>query len=119
MRNEISRLLAERGVDVLWVTGATCESPEAYYLTGGVSLTAAWLIIRPEREALLCYSTMEREAARSSGLPILDFQELGREELSRKYNDPLEVTCEIFSRLAERENLSGRLAIHGVADPGG
>ena len=118
MRQEINRLLNERGVDVLWVTGATCESPDSYYLTGGVSLTAAWLIVRPDREPLLCYSTMEREAARSTGLPTLDFQELGREELSRKSNDPLEVTCEMFSRLAQRENLSGRLAIHGVADPG-
>jgi len=118
MRNEISRLLGEQNLDVLWVSGATHDCPEAYYLTGGVSLTSAWIILRPDSQPLLCHSPMEREAARASGLRTLDFNELGAEILSREHNDPLAVRLEMFARLTERENLAGRLAVHGTADPG-
>jgi Xaa-Pro aminopeptidase len=118
MRNEISRLLGEQNLDVLWVTGATHNCPEAYYLTGGVSLTSAWIILRPDTEALLCHSAMEREAAGASGLRTLDFNQLGAEKLSQKHSDQLTVRLEMFARLAERENLAGRVAVHGTADPG-
>jgi Xaa-Pro aminopeptidase len=118
MKNEISRLLSEQNLDVLWVTGATHDCPEAYYLTGGVSLTSAWIILRPDSQPLLCHGLMEREAAAASGLRTLDFNELGAEKLSQEHNDPITVRLEMFARLAERENLAGRLAVHGVADPG-
>jgi len=118
MRNEINRLLAEQNLDVLWVTGATHDCPEAYYLTGGISLTSAWIILRPDSEPLLCHSAMEREAACESGLRILDFNQLGAEKLAQEHSDPLTVHLEIFARLAELENLTGRIAVHGTADPG-
>ena len=41
MKSEIGGLLERRGVDVLWVVGASSECPETYYLTGGANLTAA------------------------------------------------------------------------------
>lgn len=118
MRNEISRLLGEQNLNLLWVTGATHDCPEAYYLTGGVSLSSAWIILRPDSQPLLCHGSMEREAARASGLRRLDFNELGAEKLSQEHNDPVTVRLELFARLAERENLSGKLAVHGTADPG-
>lgn len=118
MRSEISRLLGEQNLDMLWVTGATHDCPEAYYLTSGVSLTSAWIILRPDSQPLLCHGPMEREAAAASGLRTLDFNELGAEKLSQEHNDPITVRLEMFARLAERENLAGRLAVHGVADPG-
>ena len=118
MRDQISQLMESREVDLLWVTGASNECPEVYYLTGGVSLSAAWIIIRPGSKPLLIHGPMEREAAAESGLVTIDFGRLGREQIARRENDPLKVSLEMFVRLAEREGLKGRLALHGVADPG-
>ena len=113
MKNDISRLMNERGLDVLWVSGASHDCPEVYYLCGGVSLTAAWIIVRADGRSLLVHGAMEREAAAASGLDTVDFSALGRERIAQKENDPLAVSLEMFIRLAERENLSGRLAVHG------
>ncbi|MFH1070172.1 MAG: Xaa-Pro peptidase family protein [Candidatus Glassbacteria bacterium] len=118
MKSEIGGLLERRGVDVLWVSGASSECPDTYYLTGGVSLTAAWIILTPERGPLLVHGPMEREAAAAGGLRTLDFDRLGAGELSRTHNDPLTIKAEMFARLAELENLRGRLAVHGTSDPG-
>ncbi len=118
MKKDLERLMHDAGIDVLWVSGATSECPDIYYLTNGVSLSKAWVILRPGAKPLLCHSPMEREAASSSGCRTLDFNLLGAEEISRKYDDPVEVRFRMFERLAEMENLSGRLAVHGLMDPG-
>ena len=117
MKAVISQLMAERNIDLLWICGASHDCPEVHYLTGGVSLTAAWIIVRPGRKTLLLHGPMEREAAAASGLDTMDFSALGREEIAQRENDPLAVSLEMFYRLAERENLNGRMAVHGVADP--
>ncbi len=114
----ISKLMEERELDLLWISGASHECPEVYYLTGGVSLTAAWLLVRPGKAALLVHGQMEREAAAASGCATIDFSALGREQIARGENDPLAVSLEMFVRLAERESFSGRMAMHGLADPG-
>ena len=118
MKATIAQLMKERDIDLLWISGASYECPEVHYLTGGASLTAAWIIIQQDKEPLLVHGTMEREAASASGLAAVDFSALGREEIARGENDPLSVSLELFVRLAERERLSGRMAMHGVADPG-
>jgi len=117
MKSEINRLLVERNIDLLWVTGAAFQSPEVYYLTDGAELTRAWILLRPDREPLLCHLSMEREAAGATGLRTIDFNELDVEKLSRRINDPLLVEFEMFTRLVQREKLAGRLAVHGLADP--
>ncbi len=114
----ISQLMEDRELDLLWVSGASQECPEVYYLTAGVSLTAAWILIRPGKRPLLVHGPMERESAAASGCATIDFSALGREEIARGQNDPLAVTLEMFVRLTEREALSGRMAMHGLADPG-
>ncbi|MBW7998258.1 MAG: aminopeptidase P family protein [Candidatus Glassbacteria bacterium] len=118
MRDAIGELMDRRDVELLWVTGASHECSEVYYLTGGVSLTAAWILVRPGQQSLLVHGPMEREAAAASGLATLDFSALGREEIARSENDPMAVRLELFIRLAEREGLSGRMAVHGLSDPG-
>ena len=118
MKKDLERLMRDAGIDVLWVSGASSECPDIYYLTNGVSLTTAWVILRPGEKPLLCHSPMERKAASSSRCRTLDFSRLGADELSRRHNDPVEVLFRMFERLVEIENLSGRLAVHGVMDPG-
>jgi Xaa-Pro aminopeptidase len=114
----ISKLMEDRNLDLLWLSGASNECPEIYYLTGGVSLTAAWILVRPGKRPLLVHGPMEREAAAASGCATIDFSALDREKIARHENDPLAVSLEMFVRLAEREALGGRMAMHGLADPG-
>ncbi len=114
----ISQLMKDRKLDLLWISGASHECPEVYYLTSGVSLTAAWILLRPGKQPLLVHGPMEREAAEASGCATIDFSALDREEIARRENDPLTVSLEMFVRLAEREALKGRMAMHGLADPG-
>jgi len=118
MKKDLDRLMRDAGIDVLWVSGASSESPDIYYLTNGAPLTSAWVILRPGKKPLLCHPPMEREAAAASGCRTLDFSRLGADALTRRHNDPLEVRFRMFKRLAEIEKLSGRLAVQGVMDPG-
>ena len=118
MKKDLDRLMRDAGIDVLWVSGASSESPNIYYLTNGASLTSAWVILQPGKKPLLCYPPMEREAAAASSCRTLDFSRLGADEITRRYNDPVEVRFRMFKRLAEIEKISGRLAVQGVMDPG-
>lgn len=119
MRDDIQRLLAERNIDILWVIGASHECPETWYLTNGQPLTQAWVLVsRGGGPPLLVHGAMERESAAASGCRTVDFSSLGMEELARRIQDPLNLRLEVFAGLAGRENLKGRLAVHGVMDPG-
>jgi Xaa-Pro aminopeptidase len=118
MKKDIPHLLAGREIDILWVTGATHDCPEVYYLADGAAFTRAWILLRPGSQPLLCHGPMERESAALSGCRTLDFISLGQEAVSRSVSDPILVQVETFARLAERESLSGRMAVHGVMDPG-
>lgn len=118
MKSDLLRLLNERNIDILWVAGATHECPDIYYLADGQPFTQAWIIVRRGYETLLVHGAMERESAARSGCRAIDFSSLGAEELSRGFTDPLALRLELFSRLAGRENLRGRMAVHGVMDPG-
>ncbi len=118
MSEDFGGLLERHGLDLLWVMGPSYECPDIYYLTGGASLTRAWVLLRRGRPHLLVHGAMERESARASALETVDFSVLGTEEIARGRSDPLEVELELFARLAEREGFRGRIAAAGVADPG-
>jgi Xaa-Pro aminopeptidase len=118
MKQDLERLMRDSGLDVLWVSGAGATCPDIYYLTQGAPLTTAWVVLKRGAKPLLCHSPMEREAASASGCRTLDFSLMGMNELSRRYSDPLEVRFRMFERLVKMEQLSGRLAVHGLMDPG-
>ncbi|MEA2063415.1 MAG: M24 family metallopeptidase, partial [Gemmatimonadota bacterium] len=119
MIKDVGRLMQGAGTDLLWVIGNSSSCAEIHYLTGGVPLTYAWIILRPgEENPLLCHGPMEREAAAQSGCRTLDFGSLGADKLSQLHNDPLEVRLGLFERLAKQEDLSGHMAVHGQMDPG-
>ena len=64
----VDRLMAERKLDALLLTGNTPESPSFWYLTRSQKLEAATLLWKRGGKKLLIVGDMERDNAAKTGL---------------------------------------------------
>jgi Xaa-Pro aminopeptidase len=63
MKIDLDRLMDERKLDAILVTGPAQQNPSMYYMTGGGHLTHAELIKVRGAEPILYYNSMERDEA--------------------------------------------------------
>jgi Xaa-Pro aminopeptidase len=68
MKTELDRLMRERHLDALWITGAGNHNPALVYFTGVANLTHADLIKKRDEPPVLFHYPMEREEAARTGL---------------------------------------------------
>ncbi|RLC89353.1 MAG: aminopeptidase P family protein, partial [Chloroflexi bacterium] len=88
MKQDMDRLMEERGLDAALVAGAVHGNPAMYYMTNGAGLTQGWVLKKRGEEPMLLCWPMEREEAATSGLTIVnmgqyDFTSILREKGNR------------------------------------
>jgi len=83
MKADIDRLMEEKGVDALLVTGSGRHNPAMVYLTGGAFLNDATLIIKTGMAPVLFHYPMERDEAAKTGLDTIDLTDIGLDEIRR------------------------------------
>ena len=115
MKSDLDALMRERNLDAIVVFGDANNNPPMYYLTGGGHFSAATLVKKPGKEAVLYCNDMEREEAAKSGLQIrlyskYPLQEL-MEEAGGNYGQAMALR---FLRILNDMNLtSGKIAVFG------
>ena len=116
MITDIDRLMAEKKLDAIIVTGPMTGNPIMYYLTGGAKLTGAVCVkIRGEKPVLL-HGIMEREEAARTGLETRDYYQMGLAHISRVETDPLKVQVRFYENILSEFSISGRVAFYGNND---
>jgi Xaa-Pro aminopeptidase len=120
MKIDIDRYMAEAGIDALLVTGQVEHNPPMYYLTGGGKLTHADLIKPRDRDPVLFYNTMERDAAAATGLHTKNLVGYDIRALIEKHaGDQQRAYAERYKlMLADLGIDSGRISVYGQADVG-
>ena len=72
MKTDINRLMKERSMDALFVSGSTRDNPAMYYLTNGAKIGEYSLLVKQrDKDAMLIVIGMERDEASASGLQLL------------------------------------------------
>jgi Xaa-Pro aminopeptidase len=120
MKADINRLMEERGVDSLLVTGSGRHNPAMVYITGGAFLNDATLIIRTGQKPVLFHHPMERDEAARTGLETIDLTDIGLDEIRRiGGGDPVRTDVEKYRRVFKQAGIdSGCVAIAGKSDAG-
>jgi Xaa-Pro aminopeptidase len=87
MKNEVQRLMSERDVDAIWVTGAGQHNPFMVYLTGAGHVTNADVVIAKGAEPVIFCGAMEREEALKSGFAVKLYDEFPLKQYLKQANN--------------------------------
>nr|HID12419.1 aminopeptidase P family protein [Anaerolineae bacterium] len=118
MKQDLDRLMEERGLDAALVGGAVHGNPAMYYMTNGAGLTGGFVLKkRGEEPVLLCWP-MEREEAAASGLTVVNLGQYDLTSIVRELGDQLAATVELYRRVFADLGVSGRVGFYGLQDRG-
>ena len=119
MKSDLDALMQSKNLDAILVIGNTTYNPPMYYLTGGGHVSAATLVKKRDREAVLFCNDMEREEAARSGLKIIPYGTYNYEALLKEASgDPALASALRYKRMFTELGLHGRVGIYGNSDLG-
>ena len=120
MQSDMDRIMKERGIDALWVTGPADHNPNMVYYTGLHHVSGADLIKLCGKPPLLFHNAMEREEAAKTGLQTRNLADFPFTKYLEKSNrDVLKAyTLMNAAILKEAGITSGRVAVSGRNDVG-
>lgn len=118
MKQDLDRLMEERGLDAAFVAGAVHGNPAMYYMVNGTGLTSGFVLKKRGEEPVLLCSPIEREMAVASGLTIVNLGQYDFLGLLRELGDQLAATVELYRRIFADLGVRGRVGFYGFADQG-
>ena len=118
MKQDLDRLMAERGLDAALIAGAVHGNPAMYYMTNGAGLTRGFVVKKRGQEPLLLCWPMEREEAATSGLQTVNLGQYDYAGMVRERGNRLDATVELYRRFLADLGVSGRVGFYGLADQG-
>ncbi len=116
MKSDIDRLMRERQLEAIVVTGGEEFNAARYYLSNGAAITHGSIFKLAGAPALLVCNRMELEEAAKSGLNVKTDVELGFfERLSEAESDPIQATALHWGDVLAGLGLeSGRVGLYGA-----
>jgi len=116
MKSDLDRLMRERELDAIVVTGGEEFNSARYYLSSGAQITHGSIFKGRDKPALLVCNRMELEEAKKSGLDVKTAVELGYyDRLEEAESDAIRATAlhwsDILRGLGLRE---GRVGLYGT-----
>jgi Xaa-Pro aminopeptidase len=121
MKSDLDRLMAERNLDALIVTGPSHANPVMYYLVNGAHVGEVTVVIKKREAAPIIFAnSMERDEAAKSGLQIVDrskykLMDLLKEEKGNRLRARARV---MGLMLADAGITQGRVSVYGREEQG-
>jgi Xaa-Pro aminopeptidase len=116
MKRDLDRLMGERGIDALTVSGMPRTSRDLLYFTGPIAVLSARLVKKLGEEPILIAGSMERDEAAKSGLKVMTQNDFGLMEIARSAKNPLEAGVKSFLRICEALGITGTVSFYGTGD---
>lgn len=116
MKSDIDRLMRERELDAIIVTGGEEFNTARYYLSNGARITHGSIFKVIDKPALFVCSRMELEEAAKSGLEVMTDVELGfYDRYKEAEGDSIKATALHWSDVLSRQGLrAGRIGLYGA-----
>jgi Xaa-Pro aminopeptidase len=116
MRQDLDRLMQERGLQAFIVPPSEVYSPAAYYLAGGI-LCHPWIIKVQGREPLLLANHMEVEEAQKSGYEVINYDALRQHEIIRDHGEYSPKGQALWwARFFDLFQIKGRVSFYGTVE---
>lgn len=119
MKDDLDRLMEQRQLDAVLVSGPGGHNPAMVYFTGVAHLTHADLLKPRGRPPVLLHASMERDEAARSGLELKDreaYDPIGL--LQAAGGDRVEAAAQLLARWFEQVGVRGRVGVSGRIDAG-
>ena len=118
MKQDLDRLMEERGLDAILVAGKVHGNPAMYYMTNGAGLIGGRVLKKRGEEPVLLCSPIEREEAAASGLTIVNISKYDFVSILREADDRLAAIVALYRRIFADLGVSGRVGFYGLMDRG-
>lgn len=120
MKSDLDRLMAERKLDALLVTGSSHSNPTMYYMVNGAHVGEVTALVKKRgEEAVLFPSAMERDEAAQSGLRVISQSRFAPSRiLSEEKGDQLRTRTRLLGMLLDEVGAAGRIAVYGREEQG-
>jgi Xaa-Pro aminopeptidase len=117
MKPDLDRLMAERNLDALWISGPANHNPAMVYFTGVANITRADLIKKRNEPPVLFHYPMEREEAARTGLRCRNYNELRLDQILKEAGGNTVRAGAIRAARVFRElGVRGRVAVGGTVE---
>lgn len=114
MKQDLDRLMKERGLDALWITGPANHNPALVYFTGIANITRADLIKKCGEPPVLFHYPMEREEAARTGLRCRNLNDFKLDEILKEAGGNAPKAGAIcMARIFREMGVRGRVAVGG------
>jgi Xaa-Pro aminopeptidase len=110
--------MEKRDLDALVVTGTAHGNPAMTYMVNGAHVTRGWVVQKRGEEPVLLCSSIERDEAAASGLPVVNLNRYDFLSILRQEADRLSATVELYRRIFADLGVTGRVGFYGQADLG-
>jgi Xaa-Pro aminopeptidase len=118
MKQDLDRLMEERGLDAAVVAGHTYGNPTLVYLLNGAEVSQGIVVKKRGEEAVFIHSPIERDEAVATGLRLINMAKYDFLSILREKEDRLEATVELYRRIFAELEVRGEVGFYGVADRG-
>lgn len=118
MKSDLDRLMEDRGLDAIVVSGRTYGNPSLVYLLNGAGVTQGIVVKKRGETPVLIHSPIERDEAAASGLPLVNMARYRFTEILRETGDRLKATVELYRRIFADLGVRGDVGFYGTADQG-
>jgi Xaa-Pro aminopeptidase len=117
VRNDLERLMAERGMDVVVVMGPSAGNPNLFYSVSGAGLTSAIYLKRRGEEPHLVYNPMERDQARATGIDGSSFADNDITRFQEEAGgDGIKAQAAFLAHLLKKHAVQGRVGFYGTGE---
>lgn len=118
MKADIDRLMQERGLVALIVTGDDSYNAPRDYLTNGAQVTGGLVVKRAGEAPIMVVNGMETEEAGKSGLKVHSYQDFDYAQLAEQHKgDPAALTVAFWGKVLEKLAIPhGKVGLYGVGE---
>lgn len=116
MKQDIDRLMKERGIDALTVSGTPRTCRDIYYLVGPIALSGCRVVKKMGEEPVLIVGGMERDEAAKSGLALKTWADFDVNKITKESKDQLEAAVKSLTKVFEVLGVTGTVAFYGTGD---
>ena len=114
MKSDIQRLMAERGLDAIYVGGGEGFSDIRVYLANGADITGGVIIVKKGSDPVLIVNGMEIEEAQASGLQIASYGDIGYMRAVAEISDPTSRAVKLVEMCLQQAGVEGgRVGMYG------
>ena len=120
MKSDLDRLMEERELDALFVSGGTRDNPAMHYLANGAQVGEYTLLIKKRtEEPVLIVLGMERDEAAKSGLRVIDRSRYKLAQLLHQEDgNSMAAHARMISAIFTELKVSGNVGLYGREEQG-